>query len=140
MAPTDWVIDTSGNYGAPLFLFSPLQDSTPDFRENINLMVQDLSAYDFNIRQFMDLSTSQIKKVITDVIIYKSHIVQSEDIPYYIMEYSGTQGVNKIYWSQRVYLKDKTAYVITAVSLDSKKDLYDATIAQILSSFVINTL
>jgi hypothetical protein len=47
--PSDWELNNSGLMGTSFILFSPVSSSQDNFRENINLLVQDLSQYDLNL-------------------------------------------------------------------------------------------
>jgi len=78
--PSDWVVDQSGQMGISFFLFSPLSDESDNFKENVNLLIQDLAGYDLTLDGFVDLSENQIKTLATDGEIILSDRIKDDKV------------------------------------------------------------
>jgi len=59
--PGDWELNESGQMGTTFFIFSAVTSEEDLFKENVNLLVQDLSAYDLTLEQYAEISEEQIK-------------------------------------------------------------------------------
>ncbi|MFN4122316.1 MAG: hypothetical protein ACK4GL_03310 [Flavobacteriales bacterium] len=65
--PESWTIDTSGLMGTQLILFSEQEDDADLFRENVNLVKQNISEYNLGFDEYVKLSESQIQNYITNL-------------------------------------------------------------------------
>ena len=70
--PKDWELDESGQMGTSFILFSPLTSQKDQFRENVNLLVQDLTGYNLDLDKYVEISEEQVKTLITDGKIIES--------------------------------------------------------------------
>ena len=49
--PKTWKLDTSKSMGVDLFIFSPLENETDKFRENVNILIQDLRGQNIDLEK-----------------------------------------------------------------------------------------
>lgn len=135
--PSDWELDQSGNLGVSFFLFSPLSDSTDDFRENINLLIQDLTGYDLDLDQYTELSKEQIKAMMTDGEILLNEKLGPEGKEYQRIIYTGTQGNYDLQFEQFYWVIGQEAYVLTLTCKRGEFERYQEMGEKILRSFVL---
>jgi len=130
--PDTWSLDKSGIMGTKFLLFSPVEDAQDNFRENVNLVVEDVSAHKaIDLDQFMAASKSQIKSMISG-----AEIISSENLGEYSkMLFSGQQGIYNLKFEQHVYLKDGFAYILTFTAKEDAFDEYSKTAEEIMSTF-----
>lgn len=135
--PSQWELDESGQMGAAFILFSPQSRETDNFKENVNLLIQDLSAYDLTLDQYVEVSEGQVKTLMTDGHILMSERNTTEEREFHKMIYTGKQGIFNLKFQQFFWMLDKKAYVITLTCEESEFDKYLETGERILKSFVI---
>jgi len=135
MYPSTWIVDQSGQMGTSFFLFSPLSDESDTFKENANLIIQDLSSYDLNLDQFVDASLNQIKSFIADYNIISNERISTDDTEYQKILYTGKQGIAILRFEQFYWLIDNKAYVLTMTFNNLEYDNYKETSDKIMNSF-----
>lgn len=135
--PSDWEVNSTGMMGTSFILFSPLAEGLDNFKENVNLLIQDLSEYDLDLDKYVEISVGQIKTMITNSNIIESKTIKSELGEYQKMIYTGEQGVFKLKFEQYYWVKNNNAYVLTFTSELDKYLNYKETGEAILNSFII---
>ncbi len=104
--PGQWELNQSGISGTNFILFAPNQ--SPTFRDNLNLIIQDLKGQNIDLNKFTEISVGQIKQYITN-----SKILQSETTTKHKIIYTGSQGQLNLKWEQYYWVKNEKAYVLT---------------------------
>ncbi len=130
--PDNWVPDQSGQSGTRFILYGPAVQGQL-FRNNINLIIQDLSGQNVDLAKFVEISTGQIKEFIASSNILYS---QTESLRHKIV-YTGMHGDFSLQWAQYYWVKNNQAYVLTFTA-DRKS--YDDTInlaTQVMDGFKI---
>ena len=128
----NWVADQSGLSGTQFILYGPTIPAQL-FRNNINLIIQDISGQGIDLNKYVEISTGQIKEFIGSSNILYS---QTENARHKIV-YTGMHGDYSLQWSQYYWVKDDKAYVLTYTA---DKKSYDASIelaTQIMDTFNI---
>lgn len=133
--PEAWRLDQSQQMGTKFILFSPLSSEEDQFKENVNLIVQDLAAYDLDLDQYVKLSEDQVKTLIAEGNILSSERVKRDDGEFHKLIYTGKQGDFDLKFEQYFWLEDKEAYVLTFTAEEEQFDGYKATAEKILDSF-----
>ena len=64
--PPTWELNQSGQMGASFFLFSPLESDKDKFKENVNLLIQDLSGQNIDLNKYTEISEGQINTMVTN--------------------------------------------------------------------------
>ena len=54
--PDTWSIDTSKQMGTELIIFSPLENESDKFRENVNVIIQDLKGQSIGLDDYAKIS------------------------------------------------------------------------------------
>ncbi|MEL7064078.1 MAG: hypothetical protein AAFP00_10105 [Bacteroidota bacterium] len=133
--PSDWEADTSGQLGTRFFIFSPLDNESDAFRENVNLVIQDLTGYDMDLDQYAEISEGQIQTAITEGQIISSERKEKDGQAYHQMIYTGKQGIFDLKFEQYYWVKDNQAFVLTFTCEEKAFDAYQATGEKMLGSF-----
>lgn len=134
--PTSWRVDSSGLMGSQVFLFSPLENSTDQFRENVNVLIQDLAGTQVDLQRYKEITESQVDQMITDGKLLESIIVKS-DRPHYKVVYEMRQGKFLLRIVSVCYIRDKKAYLATFTSELAKAELFKEIGDRILATFVL---
>jgi len=135
--PSDWELNQSGHMGLSFILFSPLETSQDEFRENVNLLIQDLSGYNLNLDKYVNISIEQINSMITNSKLIESIRIKSESDEYHRLIYTGDQGNFNLKFIQYFWVKGEKAYVLTLTCENSKFFKYKEVGYGILNSFKI---
>lgn len=133
--PQDWTIDTSGTMGSSFILFAPIENEEDKFKENVNLLVQDLQGKNFTMEQYISLSEKQIKSMINNSSILESKTIKNDSAQYHKILFTGEQGTYKLGFEQHYYLMNGKSYVLTFSYERSKAEQYRRMGELMLSSF-----
>ena len=133
--PFSWELDTSGTMGTSFFLFSPLEFREDKFRENINLIIQDIPGIEMDLEKYTSISIDQIKQLIQDALIISSTRMKNHGVPFQRLEYTGRQGNFNLHFIQFYQLKNQKAYVLTLTLEDTSTSEMRQTGISILNSF-----
>lgn len=136
--PKDWELNESGLMGSSFILFSPPSSETDPFRENINLIIQDLTGYNLDLDAYAKISEGQIKTIITNGQILESKRVTNQSLEYQKVIYTGTQGIFHLKFEQYYWVVGNKAYVLTFTCEEAQFDDYQLTAEKILNSFKLN--
>ena len=111
--PASWDLSTDAQMGTSFILLSPVDGAEDQFRENVNLIIQDLSEYDISLSEYTEISVNQIKTMITDGRLTSSDLLQQEEFEYQRVVYTGKQGIYDLKFEQFYILRNKKAYILT---------------------------
>ena len=106
------------------------------FRENINLVSEEVPENDYTLNQYVNLSIDQIKMAFNDFeLISKSKHVSSTGIEYEQIIYTAsTSGFNLIF-QQNFMLMNGKSYILTFTAEKNKYADYDALTKEMIDSF-----
>jgi len=135
--PSDWTLDQSRTMNTEFILFSPLNTPVDVFRENVNLLMTDMSGYNMTMDDIVKLSEEQIKSLITDAEVLQSVRRQKDGMEYHFFEYTGKQGTYNLRFLQHFYMQDGIGYVLTFSAEMKTFEEYVKTGNSILDSFKV---
>lgn len=133
--PKSWRLDTSRIMGTEFFLFTPLENQTDKFSENVSLIIQDLGGENINLETYKTISDKQITDFATEPTIFESVIKKVNDKEYFRLVYAMTQGKTRLKITSFCYIKNGKAYLITFTTELEKFETYKETGEKILNSF-----
>ena len=136
--PNNWELNESGQMGTSFVLLSPLSNESDQFKENVNLLIQDLRGYDLNLDKYVEISENQTQTMITDGNIIESKRITSGALNYHKVIYTGKQGIYNLKSEQYFWLVNDKAFVLTLICEVNQFDDYKATGEKILNSFKLN--
>jgi hypothetical protein len=134
--PASWKLDTSGKMGTQFFVFSPLQDNTDRFSENVNLIIQDLKGQRVDLLQYKQITDEQLASL-PGTTVFQSEIAGTKNAAYYVVNYTMKQGNQNLRIVSRCYIKNEKAYLLTFSAAIAAYQAYQKTGEAILASFVL---
>jgi hypothetical protein len=135
--PSDWELSKTPTTGVSFAILSQKESNQDNFRENVNLVIQDLSAYDMNLNSYIALSESQIETLVLDGKILESKRIENKDLPFQKMIYTGTQDIFKLQFEQYIWVSKKKAFILTLTCEEAQFSDYIQTGEKILDSFIL---
>ncbi|MDF2456547.1 MAG: hypothetical protein K0R51_2540 [Cytophagaceae bacterium] len=135
--PASWSLDTSGQGGTKFVLLSASETEEDTFKENVNLIIQDLTGYNLDLNGYTKLSTEQVKTMISNSKILESKKVKQGSTEYHKIIYSGDLQGYHLTFEQYYWVIKNRAYVVTFTAEQTKFKTYQAVGEKILNSFVL---
>lgn len=135
--PSNWELKENVQTAIPFILFSPLEGAGDKFRENINLVVQDLSGQKMDLKKYVEVSEKQVKELIKNSRIIESKRVKKGTNEFHKIIYTGNSNNFLLQFEQHYYIVKEKAYVLTYTAEQSKFESFLKTGERILNSFVI---
>jgi serine/threonine-protein kinase len=134
--PSTWTLDRSGEMGSNFILFASPDNDTDDFRENINLMIQNLAGANVDMDKFVEVSENQIKsKAMPNSQLITSERKSLADGEYHKLIYTGDQGIHHLQFEAYCWIKNEKAYVLTFTAEQVEFKNYQSIAESILDSF-----
>lgn len=133
--PSGWDLDQSGQMGTSFILFSPLESEKDAFRENVNLLIQDLTGYNIDLNSYTEISEQQIKTMVTNSTLFESKRVNNGNQEYHKIIYAGDQGIFRLKFEQYYWVISDKAYVLTLTCQEHKYEDFKAIGEKIINSF-----
>lgn len=132
--PENWEVNTSGDYSTSLLISSELKDDDR-FRENINLIIQDLNKLNMtmSMAEFVDVTKNQLSSSLND-----AEIISSEgNKERHTMVIKGKMNDTKLKFKQVYILKNNTFYILTFTALEDTYEDFITKGDKIINSFTI---
>lgn len=131
--PPDWDLDQSGLMGTSFMLFSPLDSDLDEFRENVNLMIQDLTEYPMTLDSYTELSVEQITTLNYSII--ENERVEKKSPAHHRLSYSGTEENESLIFVQDYWVIGTDAIILTYTGKQETYESFKETSNKILGSF-----
>lgn len=133
--PSTWELNQNRQMGTSLILFSPLENNEDQFRENVNLIIQDLKGQNIDLDKYSEISEGQVKTMITNSILTNSERIKNGNKEYHRLIYSGDQGIYHLKFEQYYWVENDKAYVLTFTCEQNKFSDYKEIGETILNTF-----
>jgi hypothetical protein len=135
--PEKWELNKSGQMGTSFILFSQLNSDTDKFKENVNLIIQDLTGHNIDLNKYVEISEGQIKTMITDGNIISSNRIKKKETEFQKVIYTGKHEMSDLKFEQYYWVQDDKAYVLTLSCEVSEFNDFKDIGERILESFKI---
>lgn len=122
--PESWNLDRSGNMGLSFVLFSKPTHQPGQFRENLNLLIQDLTGKRMSLYKFVELSEKQLKSSLINVEILESRSMISQGKKFHKLIYTGSSDAFKLKFLQYYWIHNESAYILTLTCAIDAFDKY----------------
>ncbi len=136
--PNNWSINDTLSNGIKLVIIEDKENEKDSIAENFNLIIQDISHYDFSLAEYVKLSIGQIKTACGEDSILVNKLIEKDNITKHRIEFFVKKETKTLYFIQEYYLEDKKAYVLTFTSEIEKKETYKIVSEKIFNSLKIN--
>jgi len=135
--PNDFELDLSGQMGMSFMILSPQTSPSDMFRENVNLIIQDLRGHNISFDDYVEISKNQIETFVTDGSLVESKRTKTDDFELHTIIYTGKQGMFDLKWLQYYIFKNQTVYLLTFTAEAEQFDNYIDVARKIMDSFQI---
>lgn len=127
--------------GAEVIFYSPTSNKMDYFRDNLNVVVQDLRGDPMGMAEYTRLAVTQMKVVFKNKItILKSEQTFLDGEPAWRFEFIGHGPETDLQYLSVWTIKDRFAYQVTFAGLASDYNKYLSTVKRMYDSFTINAL
>jgi len=135
--PDSFGLDKTGQMGTTFILLSKQISQQDMFRENVNLMIQDLTGKKIGLDKYVEISEGQIKTMLQSGKIIESNRIKTGNSEFHKILFTGVQGQNKLKFEQYYWVIKERAYVLTLTCEIDQFDKYKDVGEKILNSFKI---
>lgn len=132
--PSNWDLDASGQMGTQFFILSPLESKTDKFKENVNLLKQNIPN-EYNLDNYIQLSINQITTQVKKSKLIESKRIKVGENAFHILKYNGFQNQFYLSFTQYVFIENGQAFILTFTNETSKEKAYKEIENQIFKSF-----
>lgn len=136
--PANWQLTELLQRGVPFCIFSPLENEVDRFKENINLVIQDLSDRNIDLNKYVELSEEQVKTLVPNSSLLESKRIKSRDTEFHKVIYTGDQNNFHLQFEQYFWVINQKAYVLTLTCEQKKFADYQILGEKILNSFILS--
>lgn len=133
--PPTWELNQSGPKGVSFIIFSPLESGQDKFRENVNLLIQDMTGKNIDLNKYTEISEGQIKEMATNPNLIESIRIKTESGEYHKLIYSADYGVLHLEFEQYYWVINDKAYALTFTSEQNQFGNFRERGEKILNSF-----
>lgn len=133
--PASWKNDTSGFMGSTCFVYAPADDSADKFRENINIVIQELKGMNIDLEQYKEISEKQISTYFPNSTLDESIIKEDGNSKWYSIRYSFDKEGIQVHISSICFIKNEKAYLATFAIEEKNLEKYKKTRETCLASF-----
>lgn len=135
--PSNWQI-VEDLMGSIVAFFTPLEDASDNYRENVNVVVQDLKDSPMTLEEYSEFSVNQLKEEINALkIIEPLSSATLSNFPAHKIVYNGVLEKIKLKYMQIWAIKSNIAYLVTYIAENNHFKDYINIIKQIVNSFEI---
>jgi hypothetical protein len=135
--PHKWTIDTSGMMGSEFFIFSPVENVNDKFRENVSLIIQDISGQNIDLDKYAEISKEQINTMAGESTIHESKKMKKGKSEFYKMIYEFREESLKVKIEQYYFVTNSRAYVLTLATESTKFANFKSIGEGVLNSFQV---
>jgi hypothetical protein len=133
--PSSWELNLEKKMGETFIIYSPIETSQDKFRENVNLYEENLISTNLSLDHYAQSSINQVRNFINNFILIESKKMKTNTNEYYQLVYKGDQGVLKLIFTQKIWVKGNKAYILTFTSEQNKYSNYKENGVNIFKSF-----
>lgn len=137
--PSNWELDQSGRGNTLFILMSPLELDSDRFRENINLVTEDLTGKGVDLEGYGNYSLNQVRTHFTDFKLLENKKMKVGSSDYYKLLYTASSNGMNIEIEQWLRIENEKAYVLTLALENGKYDKFKETGENIMSTFTIKS-
>ncbi len=134
--PEDWTLDTTHLSGTAFIIRGPQSSDEDQFKENLNLVIQDLSGLNFDLYNFTQLS-EQIQNYMEESELIESERLKKGEQEYQHLIYTAKNADLVLRFEQYYWIINEKAYVLSFTAELTEFENYKDVSKRILDSFVI---
>lgn len=120
-----------------VIFFSEPESPNDSFRENVNLLIQDLRERPMTLKEYTELSLKQIKTHLSHGKLSKSKTIKTKNGEAQLLIYTSSSGIRQLKYQQIFLIKHKKAYVLTYTAEQNKFKKFLPEAKAIFDSFIV---
>jgi hypothetical protein len=133
--PASWELKEDQGLGLEFLALSDLESNDDNFRENVNVVIQNLVGQNIDLDEYTTLSEKQVKTMLKNAVFIESKRIKKDTIEYRKLIYEGNQLNYHLQFEQYYFIKNNKAYVVTYTAEKNKFSSFKSTGEKILNSF-----
>jgi hypothetical protein len=137
--PATWRIDTSNVPRAEFSIFSPKENDTDSFSENVNLIVRDLVMQNLSpnitLEEFEQFSEKQIRTFAVDLTGFSANKIMQNNAEYYEVNFEMIYQKYHLHTRQYYFIRDQKSIILTLSCETDKLEKFEPIWNKISSSF-----
>jgi hypothetical protein len=133
--PPDWTANTTGLGGTSFALFAPAASHKAVFRQNINLVIKDVSADTVTLEELTNVNLEMLKAAFSNFSVISAKRLKDTIGEYQQMVYEFQQQGYFLRQLQEYRIIGGKAYYLTFTSLRSRYDTYMDVVGEVFGSF-----
>lgn len=118
--PAHWEMDNSGRSGTSFIVLSPADGQGDTFRENVNLIIDDMGADAMSLEDFAELSMTQLMAAGAEVVERE----QSGDPVREKLVFNMVQGTYNLRLIQYYWIINNKAFILTLTCMKDENEQY----------------
>jgi hypothetical protein len=135
--PDSLQLDNSRNDGTDFLMLTAQTSANDLYKENINLLVQDLSGKDIDLAKFVLISEQQIIEAFGKKGLIESKRLKGTSGEYQRLMFGGKSGNFEAKWLQYYFVKNEKAYILTLTCEEKQFANYLAFCEKIMKTFLL---
>jgi len=137
--PSAWTPNTEGSGMVNFFILAPLASPDAKFRENVNLVIEDLGQDSaMSLNELATASLDALKSAFAEFELESSHQLSNARGPYQRFIYKSVQNGYPLQFIQEFQIIKKRAYILTFTAEQSKFEADQELGERILQSFAFS--
>jgi hypothetical protein len=133
--PAEWEMNETGMMGTSFIIMSKQASDSDMFRENVNLLIQDLTGMGITLDQFVEISTEQVKTVVEKGNLLESERLHKGALEYHKMVYTAESGDFELKFLQYYFILNDKAFILTFTAETTTYEAYKSAGERVLNSF-----
>lgn len=133
--PANWELNTSGIGNSIFGILSPSTDEKDTFRENVNLITQNLQGNPMTLDQYAKLSRKQILTMIEKSEILEDKRVKNNSSEYHMIVAKAVMNEIAMQIMQFYIIENEKAYVLTYTAIADQYEKFVKQGSDIMKSF-----
>jgi hypothetical protein len=138
--PYNWCVDNSLSMGLSFVIYSQPPSNSNRFRENVNLMIQNLAGQNMNMDKFVQKSQDQIKTMLQNENIIESERIRVNGKEYHKIHYKGNSRGFDLEFLQYYRIQNDKAYILTLTCETNQFGKLVKTAERMMASFTVQEL
>jgi len=135
--PTNWDLDQTGHLGTTFQILSELTSIEDPFRENVDLIIQDLRGTTIYLNKYVKMSEEKLGTFLTNFNMLESKRIKDHRGEFHKLIFTGETEDLRLKFEQYIWVKGIKAYILTFHTELNQFDNYKETGEKILNSFKI---
>jgi hypothetical protein len=111
--PSNWDVNTTGKMGTALLVLSPLENEADNFKENVNVLIQEQQGITNTLENYRKVTELQFADKANNCNVLESEIFTNNHSRFYKALYTMKYGETMLKISAVCFIKNNKAYLAT---------------------------